>query len=298
MMLHETLVELQRRGHQIRLIVRKAGARAFEGIQIEQYLRGELRKALLESDLLLTQLQEAAPIIKEAQSVGLPTAYIQHITRDGYVEKLPKNVLLVVNSQTMFARAQGHPHRTILYPAIDPSRYQVQSPGSRITLINLNTNKGGQFFWDLARFAPQYQFLGVSGAYGQQIVPHSKPSNVLHMSHTPTIRDAYAMTKILLLPSEDESWGRVAIEAAVSGIPTIARNTPGIAEALGPSGILLPRREPNLWIEAIETLQDEKNYECYSRAARDRAAQFIPERVVDPFEAALIDHASRHRMFA
>jgi hypothetical protein len=65
------------------------------------------------------------------------------------------------------------------------------------------------------------------------------------------MRVVYRRTRLLLMPSTYESYGRVAIEAAVSGIPTIANSTPGLEEALGSAGTFPARLAVEPWQEAI-----------------------------------------------
>ena len=87
----------------------------------------------------------------------------------------------------------------------------------RITLINLCENKGARLFWALAARMPKTQFLAVKGAYGTQIVQDLP--NVEVQEHVPgdQMRDkVYARTRVLLVPSSYESWGRVAVEAMAS----------------------------------------------------------------------------------
>ncbi|MFE4971343.1 glycosyltransferase [Kitasatospora sp. NPDC056651] len=50
----------------------------------------------------------------------------------------------------------------------------------------------------------------------------------------------YARSRVVLMPSSHESWGRVGVEAFASGIPVIAHPTPGLAECLGHAGIYVP----------------------------------------------------------
>ncbi|WP_262928542.1 glycosyltransferase family 4 protein [Streptomyces sp. CBMA152] len=46
----------------------------------------------------------------------------------------------------------------------------------------------------------------------------------------------YSRSRVILMPSLYESWGRVAVEAFASGIPVIAHTTPGLVESMGEAG--------------------------------------------------------------
>ncbi|MFC0674176.1 glycosyltransferase [Brachybacterium hainanense] len=60
---------------------------------------------------------------------------------------------------------------------------------------------------------------------------------------------------ILLLTSWSETFGLVALEAQASGTPVIAWTCAGgVQEAIGPGGIVLPSRDPDVWAEAVASL--------------------------------------------
>ena len=52
-------------------------------------------------------------------------------------------------------------------------------------------------------------------------------------------QSVYARTRLLLMPSRSESFGRVGLEAAASGIPTIASPVEGVPEVLGDCALFL-----------------------------------------------------------
>lgn len=64
---------------------------------------------------------------------------------------------------------------------------------------------------------------------------------------------------IVLIPSHTETFGLVALEAAASGVPVIARNTGGLREAVvdGVTGVLVDGDEPNDWAREITRLLDD-----------------------------------------
>jgi len=156
-------------------------------------------------------------------------------------------------------------------------------------MINLSEWKGGKMFWKLARSMPDIQFLGVEGGYGKQIRKGGLP-NVTILQNTPDIQSAYAKTKILIVPSAYESWGRVAIEAACSGIPVIASPTPGLKESLGESGVFADPTVPEDWQKAIRLLQDSDTYDKYSKAVQKRAEKLdkVFDKQMDTLEKTLL----------
>ena len=61
---------------------------------------------------------------------------------------------------------------------------------------------------------------------------------------------------LVLVPSHSETFGLVALEAAASGVPVIARAMGGLREAVidGETGVLLESDEPTVWAAEIERI--------------------------------------------
>ena len=115
------------------------------------------------------------------------------------------------------------------------------------------------------------------------------PGNVFFMDHTPDPRRFYRVSRALLVPSLFfESFGRVAAEAMVNGIPVLGSDRGALPETLGSSGIVLPlpdrltpttrvlptAEEVQPWIEAIVRLWDDPDL----RADLSRRARLEAER--------------------
>lgn len=150
--------------------------------------------------------------------------------------------------------------------------------GDRITLINANMNKGVHQFLGLARAMPDRKFLGILPYYGEKNVPPS-PDNVEWIPFQNDIRDVLKRTRILLVPSYYESFGRVAVEAMINGIPVIyskpatssiypGGSTEGLDEWIRPTGIGLPRDATQEWADAVRALDDPEAYAQKSEASR------------------------------
>jgi hypothetical protein len=136
----------------------------------------------------------------------------------------------------------------------------------------------------------------VQGAYGRQVIPPVVPPNVTLAANTPRIRDeVYARTRILLMPSEYESWGRTGVEAMASGIPVIAHPTPGLRESLGDAGIFVDRDDTAGWADAIAELSDPDVYAQVSRRAAARARELDPAEDLETWRAAVESLAGRSR---
>lgn len=61
---------------------------------------------------------------------------------------------------------------------------------------------------------------------------------------------------LVLVPSHSETFGLVALEAAASGVPVVARATGGLREAVrdGETGVLLETDDPAAWAAVIERI--------------------------------------------
>ena len=94
------------------------------------------------------------------------------------------------------------------------------------------------------------------------------------------LRDA---ADFLVAPSRQEAFGRVIIEAAFAGIPSIGANIEGIPEAIldGVTGLLVPPESPAALAEAMSRLIADKDLrQRLGEAARQRAkAQFSIDKV-------------------
>lgn len=158
----------------------------------------------------------------------------------------------------------------VVHPTVDPAQHAT-TRGGLITMVNFFRIKGPETFWRLARACPQYQFLAVKGGYGKQdLRPGFK--NVEVIGTTTDMRgDVWSRTKILLIPSRYESYGKVGIEAAASGIPSIASPTPGLRESLGRGGIFIARSSPNEWHRRLRSLMESPA--TYARASAAATAR-------------------------
>jgi L-malate glycosyltransferase len=86
-----------------------------------------------------------------------------------------------------------------------------------------------------------------------------------------------AATDVLLLPSWQEAFGRIAIEAMAMGTPVVATSSGGPAEVVRPGadGLLLPPRQPELWARELAPLLESAEVRGRMGAnGRRRAADF------------------------
>lgn len=294
-MTHSMLRALVQRGHEVRVhLFRRSsfwGRYELQGVQVWPSPVASRSPGALGAlaDVVISHL-EGVPYAKHAARLGeIPAVSICHNTHDQTFEEAAGVDLAIYNSQWMREYAEkwyvseehGHhpsPRRTLVVrPPVFADDYRT-TPGDRVTLVNLNENKGGAIFWELAARMPDVRFLGVRGSYGDQVVRSGLP-NVETLAHIPgqAMRErVYARTRVLLALSEYESWGRVAAEAVASGIPVIAHPTPGLQECLGGAGVFVDRGDLDGIERQIRRLLRPRSWAAASQAAAARSTELDP----------------------
>jgi D-inositol-3-phosphate glycosyltransferase len=101
----------------------------------------------------------------------------------------------------------------------------------------------------------------------------------------------YGAAEALIMPSDYESFGMVALEAMACGTPVIASEVGGLAFLIedGVNGFSVPTREPAALADRMRTvLTDTAQQARISSAARETAAQYgwplIADRLLNVFE--------------
>jgi glycosyltransferase involved in cell wall biosynthesis len=96
---------------------------------------------------------------------------------------------------------------------------------------------------------------------------------VAFLGARPDVADLLAASDVALMPSWEEPFGRVAIEAMAMGVPVLATDRGGPAEILADGGgLLLDPRRPEAWAQAIARLLDDPQERAgIGAAGRQRA---------------------------
>jgi glycosyltransferase involved in cell wall biosynthesis len=288
-MTHQLLRALIARGHEADVVLTTDRGDPYEldGVRVWPHVdKRDPYRFLGKASVIVTHLDSAARPVTIGQMCGIPVVTLVHSIRPataGLLRRRPSS-LVVFNSQTMADQYAGQiPGRSIVVrPPVHVADYAT-TPGTHITLVNLSADKGAHTFYALAERLPDRKFLGVVGGYGDQIIRADLP-NVEVIDHVPVDRmrdEVYARTRILLMPSAHESWGRVGVEAMCSGIPVIASPTPGLREALGAAGCFADPGDVDAWEEQVRRLLDGRRWRAASRRARTRAAELDPTDDLD-----------------
>lgn len=309
MMLHQMNKYFQSKGHTVKVLLKQANQHRIDSHYIfdnvDVFPPDQYNETMLfsQADVILTHLDYSA----WTQALGgMFKKPIFHIIHNDYPREHITNAELpqyIIYNSDWIKQKLAYPHQSIvLHPPTDYRYYCTQKDpwdGEYITLINLDQNKGGEILREIAKRLPHYKFLGVKGSYSEPIrigQITDQPSNVTVIDKRVDIRPIYAMTKMLIMPSKYESWGRTATEAMCSGIPVIASPTPGLKENCGNAGIFVSdRNNIDDWVKAIEKLHNEKTYRKWSQLAWHRARELDPMDELAATEKWITDIATNYK---
>jgi glycosyltransferase involved in cell wall biosynthesis len=261
-------------------------------------------------DVILCHLENTtrAAILGDLNSI--PTVHLLHNTdafnkhciRRGRCDLAIYNTEWMQKDYEQWFTSMGMrtPASVMMHPAVFADEYKAntKAPHDKITLINLWDGKGGDVFWDIADRMRDKLFLGVKGAYGEQVIEDLHNVEIVSHQKPESMDYIYSRTKILLMPSVYESYGRTAVEAACAGVPTIASPTPGLREALGNDGTFVTNRaDPDEWVAAIKNMLKPANYTKAKAGARAIANRQNPRADLD-YVCAAIEEAASGYFFA
>lgn len=278
-MVHEMLKFLVANGHKVEVLVpiNKIQPYEIEGVYVNVDTYRYTTDAVKNCDMIISHLDRSGKALNYAEFYKKPFVQVIHNTNyygiltAKHRERGNGRFAYVVYNSEFTKKEMKYPNPSVVvHPPVDPKRYKTKR-GKKLTLINLFERKGSPLFHDLARLLPDYEFLGVEGGYGRQLKENLP--NVQYMENTKDAKKIYSQTRVLLMPSLYESYGRTAIEAMCSGIPVIANPTPGLIESMGDAGIFCRNESPLSWVEAIKKLDDPVEYKKASEAATKRAEE-------------------------
>lgn len=275
---------IDKAGFKVNVIVPYFPLKNFEGVNIIPFSdKKRIEHAITNSSVILSHLDFSQNTLRTCAKAKRPCLLVIHNHSQGPLlmkakQLIPQqNLHLVYNSNWIKNVYSNFSYNsTVVYPPVTWKEYRVNSTKRYVTLINLNKNKGGQVLIEIAKQLPNIEFLAVKGGYDNQIINQQIP-NIKYVPNTPKIQEIYAKTQIILMPSKEESWGRVAVEAMSSGIPVIAHPTPGLKEACSYAGLFADREDVAEWARLIHRLKtDGPFYKKQSELAFKRAQELEP----------------------
>lgn len=292
-------LELMKRGHQVVFLTTLVPAEGYNGAYWEgfRFMHYTAASSFLDtSELWICPHAPVLPEVRKLNNRGYNRPIVATCHYDGNYTMITGNTpqrpqwaemlcfinrIMEPNYRKSISPWPSQIVRTeVVRPMLHREKIMINEPfqGDCITLINANQNKGTHQFLALARAMPDRKFLGILPYYGERYVPPA-PDNVEWIKFDNDIRNILRRTRILLVPSYYESFGRVAVEAMVNGIPTLyalpavksvypGGSTEGLHDWIQPAGIGCPREETDAWVAAVKSLDDPVAYQQRSEDSR------------------------------
>lgn len=292
-MLVSMLRPLAERGHDVSVWLSRYGKASkvyeYRGIRVVPLeARLDFPTAVRKADVLISHLECVPSTSALARGYSKPVVVICHNTHRPTFRDMAAGgtALAVYNSQWMrreaelffaeYPKAVRPGAELIVRPPVFADEYATR-PGKAIALVNCNPEKGGKVLEALARRMPDQQFLAVKGAYGEQVLPDLPNVEIVdHVRGEDMREQVYGRTRVLLMPSSYESWGRAGVEALASGIPVVAHPTPGLCESLGEAGVFVDRNDVAGYEAVLRKLLAPAEYRLASKRAKARSAELDP----------------------
>ena len=194
----------------------------------------------------------------------------------------------------------------VVYNFIDPDRHDVSEPRCiprkkserQFTLMHISNFRPLKRVDDVVRIFAKVResvdarlvLVGDGPEYGRTRELVDKLGLADMVRYVGVVGDVAPILKaadVLLLPSETESFGLVALEAMASGVPVVASDVGGLPEVVehGVTGFLAPVGDVDAMAGfCLKLLADCRSAKEYARAARARASHFDYRAIVPEYE--------------
>jgi hypothetical protein len=288
LMTSELLSALAGRGHECKVAtIAGTDPYIYRGVAVSQRMVDLLSVGEDAPDVFVTHPELAEFNFHRAKGLGAKTVAVVHNVRDEAVRGLQQHPfdLIVANAegtQRFLADVLGLQSVLVRPPTILHHPPSAPLPRRFVTLVNLTPDKGGELFYRLADARPDLHFLGVIGGYGEQVI-EERP-NVTLMSQTVAMGLVFALSRVVIMPSKHESWGRVGCEALAAGVPVIAADIPALRESLGDAASFCPLEDDDAWVSALRALDRHPAWEAASFNALARGAELLEQTDIDMAE--------------
>jgi L-malate glycosyltransferase len=192
----------------------------------------------------------------------------------------------------------------VVYNFIDPDRHNVREPrcipekksARQVTLMHISNFRPLKRVGDVVRIFAKVKakmdarlvLVGDGPEYGRtrELVESMGLADAVR--YVGVVDDVVSLLKaadVLLLPSETESFGLVALEAMASGVPVVASDVGGLPEVVehGVTGFLAPVGDVDAMAAfCLKLLADCAGAKTYAKAARKRAVECFDYRTIVP----------------
>jgi glycosyltransferase involved in cell wall biosynthesis len=315
-------IHLRLNGVELRVLTRSAHLRAYFAAQVQE----------VDPDVILASTDDPAHVLLDV-ALRAPRARVVYLVRatvaapfgpDSSMPSAAKTAALrradgvvgVSEFVAEYARRWGgleavHVPISLLEPGECP--WLGRCENRFVTMVNPCAVKGISIFLALARRFPRVEFAAVPtwGTTAQDLAALAGLPNVSTLAPVDDFDELLGQTRVVLVPSLwAEARSRVILEAMSRGIPVLASDVGGLAEAmLGMEYLLpvnpvvryrgtvdelmvplaeVPEQDVGPWAAALERLLTERaHYEQLSSASRSAALAYARNLSAVPFEQYL-----------
>lgn len=192
--------------------------------------------------------------------------------------KKPIEVLYNSIDLTKYANSSRHRSDARKKLSMDRSDFIVVGSGQ------VQPRKRVDVFFDMAKKMPETKFVWVGGIpFGRVAAESGKletmmakaPKNLLFTGVIPLedVADYYRAADVFILPSIQETFGLVVVEAAAAGLPVILRDIPDYAKTFR-GDVLMAKNDEDFMRLVSELKTDKKLASQYQKKSKQLAGRF------------------------
>jgi glycosyltransferase involved in cell wall biosynthesis len=238
--------------------------------------------ASFEPDIVVVQTGiTTIPMLVAALDIEIPVAlYMHNVEVSELGGQLVPDPKLLYFANSAFTADRGRAmfgiDMIVLPPLVERSRYRIASSRETALFINPTPLKGVEIVLQLAERCPRVPFSIVESwqipkEWRRFIRQRTAAlTNLTWNPATNRICDHLGAARVLLMPSVwEETYGRTATEAQLSGIPVLASDRGNLPDTVGPGGVIVPAHAPvEDWQAALERMWESAvDYAALSEAA-------------------------------
>jgi len=265
-------------------------ADVFSAVRLRQFLK---RNSF---DVIHAHVARDYPVVAAA-SWGLPLKVIftRHLLYRIRWNPLYRRVdgWIAPTSQMMQFLAPFHPRQSSVIPNwVDLHRFahiphEIHSPVTLGILGQIAPHKGHGVAIEALRLLGSGYRLVIAGQGKAEYLDHLRKQGAglpIEFAGFAEFREFFSTIDIMLVPSWEEPFGIVLLEAMAAGVPLISTAAGGPLDIIrtGIDGILVPPKNPDALAGAVRSLKDPSLRQSIIRSARERVESHFDIRNVIP----------------
>lgn len=161
----------------------------------------------------------------------------------------------------------------VLPMIVDLEKYVSDQQGDSILFVNPVKHKGVALVAELVKNMRKRRFT-LAGGLDRDYMWLAEEPNVEYLGRVDDMKPVYGRARILLAPSSmADNYPRTVLEALANGLPVLASDVGGAAEAAGDAGIKLSTANVDAWTEAVDRLYEDQEFYESKRGASLKEAE-------------------------